>query len=448
MKKIAKIAAVCAVFGLALFAAGCGNSSDTPYVPSDGGSGKTLGPLTLEFTAAGTITFTNKPASLKYSKNGAKKQAAGDEITVVVGDKICLYANGTANTNAKQFNIACDADCYVYGNVMSLISSSNYKTLVTLKGHDYAFFKLFYENTHIKNHPFNEIKLPAATLVAFCYNSMFYGCVGLTSAPALPATTLAQSCYAGMFSGCAALEIAPDLPALTLANSCYEYMFNGCAGLKAVPALPATTLDECCYSYMFKECTGLKIAPENLLPAENLAKNCYQFMFDSCEALETAPDLPAKTLTDYCYYGMFQSCKALKTAPELPATTLAANCYYGMFQSCAALVNAPELPATTLAKGCYQTMFASCAALETAPDLPAATLEENCYMNMFADCSKLKYIKCLATYIDASGCTHDWVNNVNTGAAGTFVRPEAMQSVWIGRVSGSGIPSGWNTLDS
>ena len=40
MRKIAKIAAVCAAFGLALFAAGCSNSSDPlPYIPSGGGSG-------------------------------------------------------------------------------------------------------------------------------------------------------------------------------------------------------------------------------------------------------------------------------------------------------------------------------------------------------------------------------------------------------------------------
>ena len=43
------------------------------------------------------------------------------------------------------------------------------------------------------------------TMASYCYDSMFYGCTGLTQAPALPATTLASYCYDSMFYGCTGL---------------------------------------------------------------------------------------------------------------------------------------------------------------------------------------------------------------------------------------------------
>ena len=49
--------------------------------------------------------------------------------------------------------------------------------------------------------------LEHTTLAAYCYNNMFYGCTGLTSAPELPATTLAANCYRNMFYGCTKLSL-------------------------------------------------------------------------------------------------------------------------------------------------------------------------------------------------------------------------------------------------
>ena len=121
------------------------------------------------------------------------------------------------------------------------------------------------------------------TLAVYCYNSMFSGCTGLTSAPELPATTLATSCYQYMFRGCTGLTNAPELPATTLKNFCYQYMFRGCTGLTSAPELPATTLATSCYQYMFRGCTGLTSAPE--LPATTLATACYQYMFGGCTNL-------------------------------------------------------------------------------------------------------------------------------------------------------------------
>ena len=51
---------------------------------------------------------------------------------------------------------------------------------------------------------FDLIQTPFAN---FCYNSMFSGCTGLTSAPELPATTLATDCYNSMFGRCTHLSL-------------------------------------------------------------------------------------------------------------------------------------------------------------------------------------------------------------------------------------------------
>ena len=114
--------------------------------------------------------------------------------------------------------------------------------------------------------------LPATALANGCYDSMFYGCTSLTTAPALPATTLAPDCYDTMFRGCTSLTTAPALPATTLANGCYDSMFYGCTSLTTAPALPATTLAEYCYRDMFNGCSKLNYI--KMLATDISASNC------------------------------------------------------------------------------------------------------------------------------------------------------------------------------
>ena len=295
--------------------------------PEPGPGQEATKPLTLEFIAAGKITFTNKPASLKYSLDGgATWRAASDSITVSAGDKVGLYANGTGTTSiSNAFKISCDADCYVYGNVMSLEKSSGFSTLLTLEGHNSAFHSLFYENTHIKNHGTEALLLPATTLSQSCYVNMFMGCTSLTKAPDLPATTLVERCYNAMFNGCTALTSAPELKAQTLANYCYASMFYKCTSLKVAPSLPATELKQGCYAYMFQSCKGLTSAPSQL-PATTLAKSCYQSMFSNCIKLVTAPPLRAATLAEDCYNCLFENCEALTSIICLATNITASNC--------------------------------------------------------------------------------------------------------------------------
>ena len=238
-------------------------------------------PLALEAIDAGAITVTNPKTNMCYALNGGERIAvvSGEPINVSAGDVVQFYADG----GASETNILCDSDCYIYGNVMSLLSSGNFRNLTEIT-QDGAFKCLFKGNGHIKNNSEKNILLPATTISSDVYYTMFEGCTSLTKAPALPATNLAPSCYCAMFYQCASLTEAPALPATNLAPNCYSNMFYGCASLASAPALPATTL----------------------------AASCYRAMFYSCESLENAPELPAATLVDDCYYRMFTGCKKIE----------------------------------------------------------------------------------------------------------------------------------------
>ena len=416
-------------------------------------------PLTIEAIEAGaqvTFTFSTVVAenSVQYRTwSGAAwgdwtTYTGGTAITLTnVGDKLQFRgdnASYASDADRDYSNIQFDKDCYVYGNIMSLITSTGYSTATTLTG-SYSFCKLFHYNIRLKSHATNQLLLPATTLAECCYESMFEGCVNLTSTPVLPATTLATACYKRMFCGCNNLTTAPALSATTLADYCYESMFEGCVNLTSTPVLPATTLAEWCYSSMFSNCTSLTTAPA--LPAETLAAECYYYMFRDCTSLTTAPaELPATTLAERCYFCMFAGCISLTTAPALPAETLAKACYSCMFAGCSSLTTAPALPATTLAEACYYFMFDVCTSLTAAPVLPATTLTKECYYGMFRDCSKLASVTCLATDISASECTKGWLKNAGRDVSGqkTFTTPSS--TAWQ-MDSDSGIPTGWTRVD-
>lgn len=221
-------------------------------------------PLTLEFIEDGKFNISldsyGGDSDVYYSLNGKTKTLLPDETSIKVskGDKVELFRDlETAKTYKGHFKIECESDCYVYGNVMSLIDSTNYSTATEVL--ECAFYQLFSNNTHIKNHDTLDLVIPATTLAGECYCSMFSGCTQLTKAPELPATKMADACYASMFSGCVSLTKAPELPGTDLEANCYSCMFRNCTSLKETPVLPAETLDKLyCYHYMFDNCTNLK----------------------------------------------------------------------------------------------------------------------------------------------------------------------------------------------
>lgn len=390
-------------------------------------------PLTFEVIGSATpaIHFEN-PLQLgfKYKKNGGNfvEVAAGSDsydFDAQPGDIIQVYGDNPKHRDGvKNCYFECLSDCYVYGNLMSLISSTSFSTLTTLTEKN-ALFGIFSKvnnfqeadagNPHLLSHPYKDIVLPATKLTEECYGYMFEGCFNLTKAPTLPATTLAPYCYNFMFQRCTNLTKAPALPATTLAPYCYQGMLY-MTGLTAAPELPATTLESHCYTNMFNRCTNLT----------------------------TAPELPATTLTDWCYSQMFDGCTSLTAAPNLPATTLAEQCYSNMFYNCKSLTTVPaSLPATSLAKSCYTAMFCNCTSLKTAPLLPATSSATGCYNSMFSGCSSLNSVTCLLRLNTNSSSTQSWLDGV--ASSGTlYINSEldpSTQTTWETGVNG--IPANW-----
>jgi len=377
----------------------------------------------------GTPGYTDK-SSVPHYKNPGRVEVSGVRKMLLKAEYESYGEFSSAGlVNPKEdvdrnLNISVDQDCYIYGNVMSLVGGDQFAKRTDLK-EDRTFFYLFAGNVNLKNHPTQKLLLPATTLTKGCYRQMFYGCTALTEAPVLPATELTERCYSYMFANCFALKAMPALPATELEPYCYYSMFSGCKALTEVPELVATTAAEYSCSKMFEGCTALKTAPSRL--AQTVADHCYYYMFADCTALVTAPELPAATMAPYCYSAMFRGCSSLETAPALPSTELADHCYESMFFNYLnlpyQLKNAPKLPATTLADNCYTYMFSGCNSLTTAPDLPAKVLKNGCYVCMFNNCTSLTSIKCLATSIASDATTsptYNWLRNVP--ASGTFVK--------------------------
>ena len=263
-------------------------------------------PLTLEAAVAGAkVTFkadnANVAKDIEYSTDGGATWTSGNtggsgvEVTLAnIGDKVMFrgdnsqygYDNGTSQ--ATHNSISCTADCYVYGNIMSLIDKTGFATNKVLPTGTYTFYNLFKDNTYLKNHPnaAYTLELPATTLKEYCYRSMFSGCKALVTPPVLPATKLENSCYSTMFRSCSSMVTPPALPATELKNNCYQSMFDNCTSLETTPRLPATELKNGCYYSMFEGCTSLKEAwvKANVKVADY---ECYN-MFYGCTNASTS----------------------------------------------------------------------------------------------------------------------------------------------------------------
>lgn len=214
-------------------------------------------PLTFEAKEAGatvTITFGNNipekinlEYKIKYNNAGETDWTGlectpGSQTTIPVelgiGDKVMFRGENTrlAKQNGLTYaTVFTPMNCYVYGNVMSLLYKYNFSENTSFpEGSKYTFANLFRDANLMYNHPYKTLVLPANTLTIYCYTGMFYNCMNLTKAPELPATTLASNCYNHMFESCTSLTKAPDLLATEAANGCYYSMFLNCSSLNSV----------------------------------------------------------------------------------------------------------------------------------------------------------------------------------------------------------------------
>ena len=244
--------------------------------------------FTIEALESGTIQWNFSGGTIEYSLNGGDWTTI-DRLTILnVSEGDILRFRGNNNNYSAYVQarptIYASFGYNVYGNIMSLISSTEFENLTTIP--TISCFNYFFggTNTNIcKVVDASDLILPATTLMNYCYYGMFNNCTSLTSVPELPATTLTNGCYRLMFNNCKSLTTAPELPATTLANECYQSMFQDCKSLTTAPELPATTLINNCYNQMFYGCSNLTTAPE--LPATTLANSCYAYMFMGCTSL-------------------------------------------------------------------------------------------------------------------------------------------------------------------
>ena len=429
-------------------------------------------PLTIEAIEDGEIRISN-PLNLliSYGKSARLSAAtASNDNPIIIpvrgGEAVCLWGDNSAYASEESVgigsgmnpdsytNIRCTSPHYVYGELLSLISPTDYTIVKGLE--PYAFAGLFADNASMRNHEDKLLYLGErdATLLPlqlspFCYAYLFFNCSNLERAPSIYSDNLDTGCCLGMFMGCSSLKKAVKAIADILKPYCYAHMYSGCTSLDAA-SLPATQLAEGCYQNMFEGCTSLTHVDDSfgscLLPATQLAGNCYYYMFSGCTSLDTAPALPATQLAKGCYEAMFMKCTSLGTAPALPATQLADSCYESMFYGCTSLDTAPALPATQLAENCYMSMFYGCTSLRTAPRLNAPTLVRRCYREMFYGCTQLNYIYCMATnpingYESERAsnyeATTDWVRNVARN--GNFFRKTKTGNLWT--IGPNGIPN-------
>ena len=220
--------------------------------------------ITVEYSTDNGQTWSQMSVVSSYTEATKVQLHTGDKC-LFRGDNPRYYLFGTSESaKASRFlfstggtdtaTTASTGHFNVYGNIMSLINSTGFTTAKDFS-ENFALFGIFNRSNVVDA---SNLILPATGLTQYCYTSMFYGCSGLTAAPAeLPATTLAYSCYSSMFDGCLSLTTAPEIHATTLAERCCLKMFSRCTSLTTAPVLPATTLTTICYQQMFSGCTSL-----------------------------------------------------------------------------------------------------------------------------------------------------------------------------------------------
>lgn len=197
-------------------------------------------PLSFKILNSGVIKWrkgNNQDPSktIQYQLNDGEwttirsSSITGTQINVQLGDTLRFRGNEKTYDGAW-FDSTVEFE--VYGNIMSLISSTNYPNVFDFVGEDsYSTF-----------------------------DGLFSNCQNITDAGdlVLPATGLSYRNYVVMFAGCSKMKTAPKiLPAPILVQNCYDQMFNGCSSLETAPILPAESLVANCYSMMFFNCSKL-----------------------------------------------------------------------------------------------------------------------------------------------------------------------------------------------
>lgn len=134
----------------------------------------------------------------------------------------------------------------------------------------------------------SEMVFPSETTKA-CYSKMFSNCDELKKIPKIPAAEIADNALHRMYSGCPKLD---TIPSDLLGNSttigaygCLD-MFYGCHGITDAPALPAKTVGDGCYMSMFSGCENLKAPAAFPTEFTSVSSNqAFGYMYDGCSSI-------------------------------------------------------------------------------------------------------------------------------------------------------------------
>ena len=177
--------------------------------------------LTIEALEDGvTVFFTNN--GLEYCVDGDGNWRPLYEFEDVIIDKghtLHFRGNLVPDEYYGVGKFRVDNEFNLKGNVMSILYGDDGYLNYSLSGKENAFYELFYLVKGLKSVSPNF--LPATTLSAYCYYSMFKGCTNLVKAPELPAEELVTLCYADMFYGCTRLNYIKMLATSDLTANVY-----------------------------------------------------------------------------------------------------------------------------------------------------------------------------------------------------------------------------------
>ena len=193
-----------------------------------------LEPLKVDVSTDGGQTWREMTASSQNNGAVIATMNAGEKIMVRGNNPAYGYYDDEEGDSIENCNFLAYKPCYVYGNIMSLVSKEGFEELRSVD--EYAFVRFFsdydeeFDWSWVLSKEGTPLLLPATTLAEYCYAGMFSGCTSLTAAPALPATTLASNCYDGMFYGCSNLSY---IKALFTTTPSTTYTQNWVSGVKA-----------------------------------------------------------------------------------------------------------------------------------------------------------------------------------------------------------------------
>lgn len=252
-----------------------------------------------------------------------------------------------------------------------------------------------------------------------------------------------QSIYNGLFSECAFLKYSPlHIPVTNAVPFAFDSMFYSCISLQTAPSIAVVSADIGSFANMFNGCASLQTAPDILVT--NASDFAFRGMFEGCTDLLTPPPtLAVTTGAPALYQDMFKGCASLQTAPSIHLTSSAEYVCSGMFMGCYSLTEAPTLALMDPSNNAFESMFEGCTSIETAN--VNLTALGGC-KRLFYGCSNLSKIT-VSSNIESwgvTGSTENWVNGV--APRGTFVAHDALTVTRI--YNDSHIPPGWEILSN